>query len=350
MGGETGWPAKRVDWRNERGGSEIPLPCFETLNTRMSRIVRALLSGVVDYAGMFPPARLTFEQSLENYARLQATPHAWMLGRFVCSAPLLGQLLARVDADPSPPPVAIAFPPSEAPDPNGDHLRKSLGVVDAIVRRSAAGVEDRPARRDLSAEFKLPEPLLRQDQEPAIEALISRVRDCEASFREVFLEIPLSPSFEGEALARIAALARDSACGLKFRTGGLQASAVPSPPQLARAIAVCRDVGVRWKATAGLHHPLRHWDEQIGGLAHGFLNVLAATVLAHALGLDEDRLTEILEDESAGSFVLADDRLQWRDLAADTAQVEAARREAMASFGSCSFDEPVEGLRALGLL
>src|SRR5207253_748386 len=59
--------------------------------------VRAMFAGIVDYAGMFPPAKLPLEQAIRNYARYRGEPESWMLGRFVCPASSLASLSPYVD-------------------------------------------------------------------------------------------------------------------------------------------------------------------------------------------------------------------------------------------------------------
>jgi hypothetical protein len=180
----------------------------------------------------------------------------------------------------------------------------------------------------------------------------------------------LAPFFEAQfkvdwrALGQdvIAALARDHEedaswlhafgrpAGFKLRCGGLEAAAFPSPEQVAFAITACRDAGVPLKFTAGLHHPIRHFDNGVQTHMYGFLNVFGAGVLAHARGLDQDQVRQVIEDEDAKDFVFDDAGFRWKDIRATTEEIAAARRSAVISFGSCSFDEPRLDLRALGLL
>ncbi|MBI1786303.1 MAG: hypothetical protein HYR60_01975 [Acidobacteria bacterium] len=42
-----------------------------------------LLRGLIDYAGLFPPAALSMQAAVQNYGRYRQEAHAWMLGRFV---------------------------------------------------------------------------------------------------------------------------------------------------------------------------------------------------------------------------------------------------------------------------
>jgi hypothetical protein len=101
---------------------------------------------------------------------------------------------------------------------------------------------------------------------------------------------------------------------------------------------------VRFKATAGLHHAIRAGD------AHGFLNVLGAAVFAHADGLSADELVPLLAEEDADAFAIDAGGLALHDHRADAATIAEARRDLFVAYGSCSFDEPVEDLTALGVL
>jgi hypothetical protein len=138
--------------------------------------------------------------------------------------------------------------------------------------------------------------------------------------------------------------------GFKLRTGGLETSAFPPPDEIAQVIIRCRDAKVPFKATAGLHHALRRFDPGIGTTMHGFLNVFGAGILAHACHLNGEQVGMVLLEEDAKSFVFDDQAFRWRDFKATTAEVTNARKRLMTSFGSCSFDEPRDDLRSLGLL
>jgi hypothetical protein len=129
----------------------------------------------------------------------------------------------------------------------------------------------------------------------------------------------------------------------KMRTGG---KSVLSPADVAAVVTACRDAGLAWKATAGLHHPT---TRQVSGHREfGFLNLFTAAVLADAHKLDAAAVAMVLTESAALRF--DDDGLGWGDLRADIAQIEAARRTGLLSFGSCSFNEPRDSLRTLGLI
>ena len=103
------------------------------------------------------------------------------------------------------------------------------------------------------------------------------------------------------------------------------------------------------KFTAGLHHPIRQFRDEVKTKMHGFLNVLGAAVLAAEHQWDADQAAMMLEDEDSGSFSFTDDFFAWGHWKIDTERLQY-RRKFVRSFGSCSFDEPRDDLRALGLL
>ena len=141
----------------------------------------------------------------------------------------------------------------------------------------------------------------------------------------------------------------------KVRTGGLTAGAFPSSIELARFLTICAEARVPFKATAGLHHPLRsvhpltyEADSPMGAM-HGFLNVFLAAALAYS-GLSEEEVVATLEETSSDAFQFDDEGVAWHSHRLTADQIRAARESFAIGFGSCSFEEPVADLRALGLL
>jgi hypothetical protein len=138
--------------------------------------------------------------------------------------------------------------------------------------------------------------------------------------------------------------------GLKLRCGGMAPEAFPSDERVAFFISRCRAPLLPWKATAGLHHPRRHFDPALKLWHHGFLNVFAAGVLAWSHALTEADLVEILADRELSDLRFEADRMIWKKWECATAQIVEARANFATSFGSCSFDEPCADLTAMGIL
>ena len=140
---------------------------------------------------------------------------------------------------------------------------------------------------------------------------------------EAYVELPLGDGLE----EKVAALA-ERGLRAKVRCGGAE---VPSAEALGAFLSACRAAGVPFKATAGLHHPLAAEGR------HGFLNVIAACAFDDGAALSE-------------AVELGADGLRWRDRVADADELARVRREQLVAVGSCSFFEPVDDLRQLGVL
>jgi hypothetical protein len=236
----------------------------------------ALLARLIDHAPTFPPASLPSAEALAEDARAAASPHAFVLARLVWPASRLAELSSG---------------------------REVTAVLDAPLAGdgSVSAVEVPPG-------FDL-------DRVPAVP--------------EVYVETPLDEALD-ERLDELVELG----FGAKVRCGG---ATVPSAARLARFVRACRERRLVFKATAGLHHPLRRDAE------HGFLNMLAAAVFE---GDEEQAVAET----DAGAFVLDPSAFGWRDRSASPDELVRVRRELFHSIGSCSFFEPIEELEALGVL
>jgi len=141
----------------------------------------------------------------------------------------------------------------------------------------------------------------------------------------------------------------------KIRTGGLTPDAIPSVDAIADFLQRAAGRRLPFKATAGLHHPIRslrpltYAADSPRAVMHGFLNVFLAAAFAWH-GAKHDLLAGVLREEDPRAFQFADDEFRWRENRLTAAQIAAARRDFAHSFGSCSFEEPVADLRELGLL
>ncbi len=299
----------------------------------MTRGLRAFLFHLIDYAGMFPPASLSLDEAIRNHAAYLKNDDAWMLGRFVCFASQLAQLDAYAELFDEHAPLKISA--LGVKNPTRENFARELETtrkqIDAFNRKwGARGCAD-------AVEITLPADLTQ------FEFLNDSAKN---SAR--FIEIPFNAQWSMN-LPCVLDILTTQHIGFKLRTGGVVALAFPTTEQIAQAIVACRERGVPLKCTAGLHHPLRRFDASVQTTMHGFVNVFGAGILAHARELQENVVREILEDGDAKNFCFDENGFAWRDVRATNAEIARARR-AMISFGSCSFDEPREDLRALGWL
>lgn len=324
--------------------------------------LRVLLAGIIDYAGLFPPAKLPLDQAIRNYARYRTGPECWMLGRFICPASRLMELAPyENELFEANPPVLIA-----ALGRGGNSLNEFI-VAEVADLEAITLFRQRYGDRLVvdGFETRVPAPLVQTHLDMIAPHWVAgseqQARRLAPERLSIYFETGLGPDWRESLPRSVNALAGYNGIlaqlfptwgrlGFKLRCGGLEAAAFPSPEQVAGTLAVCRDAGVALKCTAGLHHPIRRYDGDVRTTMHGFLNVFGAGVLAHARGLSAEQLRPIIEEEDPAAFQFDDTGFQWRDLRASIEEITAARQRAVISFGSCSFDEPRDDLRALGFL
>jgi hypothetical protein len=321
---------------------------------------RAFLSGLIDYAGLFPPAQLPMEQSIHNYICYLRDPDSWMLGRFICPAARLAELSAFQQAFTQlERPLNISALGRSGKDANTflDGLRQDLQDISRFRETHGNHVEI-----DVY-EVKLP---------PGIPASVQQTTDLTSLLQQaaqlieqlgppklnLFFETALAGSAWQNALENtISAMntfnksqldPHSQPAGFKLRCGGVDASAFPSTFQVAAVLATCRQARIPLKLTAGLHHPFRHFDPSLQANMHGFINLFAAGILAP--NLDLAQLQEVIDDQNPDNFILDSTGLRWQKYSAVTSTIIKDRHEALISFGSCSFDEPREDLRQLGFI
>jgi hypothetical protein len=272
-----------------------------------------------------------------------------MLGRFICpvskladlsraGAPLMPGTFAtsgyRERADISEPwGISILLDAQDM-----DRLRSDLPVIEEFNQRHS--LENAGLARIDMAEIKVTD--VHQ-----IDAVIDELP--EDIFP--FFEFPVTTDCRGF----VTALAGNSA-GAKIRTGGVVGNAFPTPDEIAAFLHACAAVDVPFKATAGLHHPLRgvhkltYQPDSATCKMHGFLNLLVAAALVRSIKPDENLTRMILQEEDADNFKFSEEILGWKEFLASVTDVALARESFALSFGSCSFEEPIEDLRKLSLL
>lgn len=291
---------------------------------------------------------------MPNFAAYRKEEDAWMLSRFICPASRLGDLSAYTDLFTAESPFPVSVLGSGGSDAESflQHFRSDLQHVQAFETAHEGRV------RAGLYETRFPD-VVTEAGDDAVAELLLHVNDAlaeaDVSFERLHVEAAFVGDWRQTVQGTIAALARHDAegspgFGYKMRCGGVTPDAFPTPEQVAFVIATCRDAKVPFKATAGLHHPVRRYDRSVEAMMHGFLNVFGASMLAHALDLSEAAIRQVLRAESIGAFTLDAAGFAFQDLRISAEKVARAREVFATSYGSCSFDEPREDLRAAGLL
>lgn len=306
----------------------------------MKGSLRALMSELIDYAGLYPPASLDLEAAVRQFREYADGPDAWMLGRFIGPVARFEALAPLLPQDGAPMRLSAICGQSDTP-------AEWSAQVCAAMRTAAQFAADHPVRIEA---FETRMPLgPRFAIREAFRAVLAELAAGPLAGAPVFIETARDEQWRDAFSLVIGEIAdaADPALGFKLRCGGVTPDAFPTGEQVAFAIRACATAAVPIKFTAGLHHPIRHFNDGVGCDMHGFINVFTAALLATARGADRDALTNILETRDAGAFMFTDDGLRFADMTATTAEIESLRKR-VTSFGSCSFDEPRDDLSALG--
>lgn len=292
--------------------------------------LRTLLTGLIDYAGLFPPAALDMPTVVRNYAAYRGTETAWILGRLIVPMARLDEcadsatdLLPRASANAAWRLSALA----------GTDVAADSAQITAFNQRFAgAAVID-------TIELKA-------NSVDEIEAVLAAV----PSTLTPYVEVPIA----ADPHDLIAVLRRHDARA-KVRTGGVTPDAFPATADLVRFIATCGAAGVPFKATAGLHHPLRgqyrltYAADSPTGMMYGFLNVFLTAALLQA-GMPADAAAAALEESAPTVFQFDHTGVTWRSYHVPLDTLASVRQHVAIAFGSCSFAEPIDDLKAMRLL
>jgi hypothetical protein len=309
--------------------------------THQAPPVRAAFDAFIDYAGLFPPATLDVATALSTYLSARRGPHAWMLGRFIVPASRAADVAAHLGEGNERLPLSVIADISTEPRAWFESLRRGLDAI--------AGLISTEARVHVSA-LEVPiAPLATQREtfDATIGQLGALIARAGLSHLEVYGELPRGPRWAELLPGAMAAFAR-AGLRAKLRCGGTTAQAFPSITEVAAFIEAAMEAGVAFKATAGLHHPVRHVDAQTGFPMHGFLNLLGATAFSGPQG--DNTVEAVLSETDPASFGFDQTSFTWREHSIGTAELKAVRTTAFTAYGSCSFDEPVDDLTGLGML
>lgn len=290
--------------------------------------IRVLLSQIIDYAGLFPPSQASMSEAVLNFATYRNSNYGWMLGRFVVPAARLDEFLevARdfVSRDGDPWRLAVVA---------GENINETLRQVTTFNEENGPSIVCDVLEVKANTVSKI---------ENTVKAMPEGIT--------AYFEIATGDAFV-DLITSLATLEQRA----KLRTGGVSHDDFPTSREIIRFVRTCMAANVPFKATAGLHHPIRgdyaltYAEDSARGTMFGFLNVFLAAAFLGA-GVSESTIIELLEERGADAIRFDDDGVSWRGHRLTREQLLGSRRVAITSFGSCSFREPLDDLVSLGLL
>ncbi|HLI98035.1 MAG TPA: hypothetical protein VKT72_18355 [Candidatus Baltobacteraceae bacterium] len=313
-----------------------------TTSATATAAARAAFTQLVDYAGLFPPAKLEMAPSLAEYVWAREGPFAWMLGRFIVPASRISELLAALQPG-APVPLSVIVDAGADPRAWLARAQQTLAVLAALR-------ESEPRVRVEALEVALP-PLSarRETYDASIGQFAAARKQAGLDALSSYVEIPHDDRWKGELEGALFALSRHG-LRAKLRCGGVVAEAFPSASDVAVFIcAAIQQHRLPFKATAGLHHPIRHLDHESGATMHGFLNLLAAAAFA-LKGMPPHDVLGVVSCEDPHHFRITENGMEWEREQVSVDELRAARENGFISYGSCSFAEPTSDLQTLGIL
>ena len=295
--------------------------------------MRVFLERIIDYAGLYPPSSLDMLTSVNNYSSYRHYPQRWALGRFVL-------------------PVARLNEFSDAQKDVTTEPWQLSGIVSASIEQELAAVDEFNLKANRAVIDSVEVRVRNLDE-------IDLVRRSQPQGATILYEISLEQSDE------LLPILRHIGGSAKLRTGGVVEEAFPAVGQIVRFVARCAELGVPFKATAGLHHPLRcirpltYQGGSPTATMHGFLNLFTAAAIAWTAvragnAVPRAVLATCLADGDRADWHFGEDALTWsgdeEPIRIDLAGLLSMRSRFALSFGSCSFEEPLRDMREIDLL
>jgi hypothetical protein len=286
---------------------------------------QALFNGLIDYAGLFPPASLDMQTAVRNYSAYSASDEAWMLSRFIVPAERLSEF-------------TTAFAEACCGEQASPWLLSIISTGDA----------EEDAR--LVSSFSEGAVFL-----DAVELKAADAAQVEGRLQSMPSGMAAYVEFLPQQSDQILPILQKYDARAKIRTGGTTLDAIPTAQEIVDFLIACAKAKTPFKATAGLHHPLRSMqkltdrENSASTIMHGFMNVFVAAAVAYK-GLPDEEVIEVLNEQSPAAFQWEKDALKWRDQRFSAKQIKEIRERFAISFGSCSFTEPIHDLKTLGWL
>ena len=296
------------------------------------------MKGLIDYAGLFPPSELPFDNAISNYKSYLFSSDSWILNRFICPVSELNNLLPHLSDFTTEKPLhlSVLLTGNFQDDTYINKFHEELSTIKTfeVQYGDVCKIKSLEAKIDTQ----------NNNLNDILNILSTSITSLDNSV-EIFLE-PIITDFS--IISNQISISNIKNIQLKLRCGGVVPEAFPSSKTIASALSFCKKNNVKLKFTAGLHHPIRHFDEEIGTKMHGFVNVFGSALLFYKDKIDKTNLIEALEDENPHNFAFKNTSFSWKNNSLPVNEIVDLREDALLSYGSCSFNEPRDDLKDLG--
>ena len=333
----------------------------------MKGSLKTFMKSLIDYAGLFPPAKLPLKDAIKEYAQLLESENSWMLGRFIIPISNLNELdeFLPLFKDTGPLRLSVLGGGGESEKEYLKNIKENVSNIKNYRQKHGDKIEIEVI------ECKMPTvPLTEETVNQATATLNQNNLYHFPEFNELpYVGINYSTDedesdWDDNILPTIELLSKIDNAGMKLRCGGITKEAFPSVEQVAAMIQTCAIKKIPLKFTAGLHHPIRHFADEYDEYMHGFINTFTASIFASTFPIpktDQEKfrmfilLSHMIDDQTPENFSFEEEKIIWqvRDDRETTFELTSenitnARKENAISYGSCSFEEPIDDLTELG--
>lgn len=300
-----------------------------------------LFNTLIDYAGVFPPTQLPLEEAITNYANYINREDSWILGPFVFPASNLNKLDEHMYLFDSNRPLSLSALVRKSKNPAEliDFLAEDLQTIQKFREKYEGKVKINF--------LELPLPSLHLDEED-VNQIVTLIKKYHVT---CYCELPVENNFNKNALdSCIKMIADTNQLRTKLRTGGIKKELIPNIETVTSFIHICKKYNVSMKFTAGLHHPIRMYRDEVNTKMHGFLNVFTAGLMAFQYDLEHNQIRNILSDENHRNFSFENDTFRWANLDISASDIKDLRNKFICSFGSCNFVGPINEFIELDII
>ena len=333
----------------------------------MKESLRTFMNGLIDYAGLFPPANLPLNEAIEEYISQLKSNNSSMLSRFIIHTSKLNDLeqFLPLFTDSETLRLSVLGGGGNSDDDYLNKITENIADITKFREKHREKVEI-----DV-IECKMP------SNSPSRKTMVkvtTLLNENGLTHYHEFLKLPEinmnystdadDSIWDEEIIPTVELLSKMKNAGIKLRCGGVVKEAFPTVEQIAAMIQTCVIAEVPMKFTAGLHHPIRHFAEEYDEYMHGFINTFGAGIFATTFpkpsNLQEKYrmfilLSHMIDDQNADNFSFTENSLIWKvgddrdtKFEIDDEKIKIAREKGMISYGSCSFQEPIDDLSQLG--
>ena len=333
----------------------------------MKGSLKTFMKSLIDYAGLFPPAKLPLKDAINEYAQLLESENSWMLGKFIIPISRLNELdeFLPLFKNTGPLRLSVLGGGGESEEEYLKNIKKNVSDINSYRQKHGDKIKIEVI------ECKMPTGPLNED---TVNQATQTLNQNKLYHFHEFSELPYvginystdedESDWDDNILPIIELLAKTDNAGMKLRCGGITKEAFPSVEQVAAMIQTCAIKKIPLKFTAGLHHPIRHFADEYDEYMHGFINTFTASIFASTFPIpktDQEKfrmfilLSHMIDDQTPENFSFEEEKIIWqvRDDRETTFELTSenitnARKENAISYGSCSFEEPIDDLTELG--